>query len=462
MIVVDNNSTDGTYELVRQLFPEVMALRNASNLGFARACNQGAETAKGDYFLFLNSDTEPLEDTFKTLLDWMKENPKTGIAGPELIGPNRDLLQMSWSWQPLLGGEVINRFFAPQNIGPLKIKQRLIRYLQRNPRTVPFICGACLLIRREVFAHLKGFDESFELYFEDTDLCWRCAEAGWQVDFVPHAKIVHYIGQSSKGPWNNSSLIYQQSHLTYYRKHGPVWSIRFLKVYLALKWLRLWLGSRLVSQNRIQATIYCRAYLHVIMESIRFTMDTQLDPVVNNSNGLRKLNLGCGYDIKPGWINLDSAKLPDVDVVHDIESFPWPFENESIDYISAHQLIEHVEYIPVLREAHRVLRKGGIFEIAVPHFTSRNNWIDPTHKKTFSIRTFEFFVENSRFGRDYYFDFAFSRIRHQRLTFEKSWLLYNYLVEPMINLHPKLAVFYEATVLRSFFPAESVIVELEK
>jgi SAM-dependent methyltransferase len=177
---------------------------------------------------------------------------------------------------------------------------------------------------------------------------------------------------------------------------------------------------------------------------------------------LRKLHLGCGHDVKTGWVNLDSARLPGVDVVHDIEKMPWPFESESFDHISAHQLLEHVEYIPVLREAHRILRAGGTFEIDVPHFTSRNNWIDPTHKKTFSIRTFEFFVKDSRFGRDYYFDFAFRRLRRQRLVFEKKWLLYNYLVEPLVNLHPKIAVLYEATFLRSLFPAESVTVELEK
>jgi SAM-dependent methyltransferase len=176
----------------------------------------------------------------------------------------------------------------------------------------------------------------------------------------------------------------------------------------------------------------------------------------------QRLHLGCGHVIKTGWVNLDSAPLPGVDVVHDIEKFPWPFADESFDHIGAFQVLEHVEYIPVVREAHRILRPGGTFEIAVPHFTSRNNWADPTHKKAFSIRTFEFFVGGSRYNRDYYFDFAFRRIGGQRLAFEKRWLFYNYLVEPLVNLHPKVAVLYEATFLRSLFPAESMSVVLEK
>ena len=233
---------------------------------------------------------------------------------------------------------------------------------------------------------------------------------------------------------------------------------------------RILLSSLLASQDRVKAHLYSRACPQCIVESARFSMDTPLGTASDMemqvypgaTNGAHKLHLGCGYEIRSGWVNLDLARLPGVDVVHDIEKLPWPFESESFDRISAHQLLEHVEYIAVLREALRVLRKGGVFEIIVPHFTSRNNWIDPTHKKTFSIRTFEFFVKDSRFHRDYYFDFAFSRIRKQRILFEKSWLFYNYLVELVVNLHPKIAVFYEATFMRNLFPAESVLVELEK
>src|SRR5262249_47560181 len=153
-----------------------------------------------------NSDTEPLADSFTRLLDWMKTHPQTGIAGPELIGPQNEFLQMSWSLNPLLAGEVVNRYFAPQNIDRSAFRRRLIRRLQNKPRAVPFICGACLMIRRDVFDRLKGFDETYELYFEDADLCRRCTKAGWQVDFIPHSKIIHRIGQSTKGIWNMSVL----------------------------------------------------------------------------------------------------------------------------------------------------------------------------------------------------------------------------------------------------------------
>lgn len=278
VIVVDNNSTDGTYDQVRQRFPDVIAMRNPGNLGFSRACNRGAQQAKGDYLLFLNSDAEPLEETFEALLAWMDEHPETGIAGPELVGPAHNLIQMSWGWHPLWGWELIQRYFSSPNTRPSTFRHRLITYLQRRPRSVPYIYGACLMIRRAAFEQIHGFDENFELYFEDSDLCSRCAQKGWQVDFVPGARIIHHLGQSTKGAWNLTSLIYQQSHITYYRKHAPEWSIFFLKAYLLLKWLRIWLVSRLDKQEPVRAGAYSRWYLRVILESARITLDDQLVP----------------------------------------------------------------------------------------------------------------------------------------------------------------------------------------
>lgn len=106
----------------------------------------------------------------------------------------------------------------------------------------------------------------------------------------------------------------------------------------------------------------------------------------------RRLNLGCGTDIREGWVNLDRARLPGVDVVHDLSTLPLPFADGEFAEICAKDVLEHLDYIPLLRELHRVLRVGGVLDIQVPHFTSAGNFIDPTHKRLFSIRTFEFFV----------------------------------------------------------------------
>lgn len=181
---------------------------------------------------------------------------------------------------------------------------------------------------------------------------------------------------------------------------------------------------------------------------------------------IKKLNLGCGGDIKEGYINLDSKKLPGVDVVWDIEKLPLPFQNEEFDEILANDILEHVEYIPVLKDLHRILKQGGKLAIRVPHFTSKNNFADPTHKKMFSVFTFDYFVKNPSFGkvREYYFDFHFDRAASSRIIFEKSsrWFLYNRIVEPLVNFNFKTKYLYEAAAWCRLFPAENIIVELIK
>ncbi len=184
----------------------------------------------------------------------------------------------------------------------------------------------------------------------------------------------------------------------------------------------------------------------------------------------KKLNVGCGTDSKPGWTNLDSATLPGVDIIHDIEKLPLPFQNEEFDEILCQDVLEHINYIPVLSDLYRILKKNCSITIRVPHFTSKFNFIDPTHKKLFSVNTFDFFVRDraasARIAREraYYFNFAFERIASRRITFEKSSRLffYNRIVEKLVNLSPQIQMLYESTGLARAFPAENIIVKLVK
>lgn len=175
-----------------------------------------------------------------------------------------------------------------------------------------------------------------------------------------------------------------------------------------------------------------------------------------------KINLGCGFDIHPGWINLDCAALPGVDVVHDLKNLPLPFADGSVDYVLAKDVLEHVDYILLLRDLHRILRQGGTLEIRVPHFTSAANFIDPTHKSRFSIRTFDFFVTGAPIARSYYFDFWFREISKRHISFLRGPLIYNYVVEPLVNAHGRIQKYFELTCLSRLFPAENISVWLIK
>jgi SAM-dependent methyltransferase len=177
-----------------------------------------------------------------------------------------------------------------------------------------------------------------------------------------------------------------------------------------------------------------------------------------------KLNLGCGLDIREGWVNLDSAELPGVDVVHDLTVVPLPFEDDRFSEVLCQDVLEHVDYAPVLRDLHRVLRPGGRVLIRSPHFSSRAVYVDPTHRSAFSIDTFAFFVRDSDYAeRSYYYDFSFERMESARITFHRyRWQPWNYLVEALVNASIGVQRYYEDTFLSRLFPASNVEVVLVK
>lgn len=271
IIVVDNGSSDGTAETIRRDFGNISLIANPGNWGFSKACNLGARETSGRYICFLNSDTVQGGRAMDDLAAWLENHPKTGIVGPELYSSAKHPGQMSWQWYPLLAGEIWARLLAPHSIRDSPLKNYLVTVLQRKSRPVPMVTGASLMIRREVFARLHGFDENFELYFEDGDLCRRCRQAGWEVDFVKTAKVIHQVGQSSLASWKLISLVYQQSHIAYYRKHASPLSVQLLKCYLYLKWLCRCIRAKHESGDPTKSA-YCRAYRKVIREEGRITL----------------------------------------------------------------------------------------------------------------------------------------------------------------------------------------------
>ena len=177
-----------------------------------------------------------------------------------------------------------------------------------------------------------------------------------------------------------------------------------------------------------------------------------------------RLNLGCGTDVREGWTNLDVAALPGVDVVHDLDTLPLPFADGQFHEILAKDVLEHLDYVPVLRELHRILAPGGLLHVVSPHFTSAATWVDPTHRTAFSIDTFRFFARGERFGvRSYYFDFSFAAVERARIVFHRyRWQPWNYLLEPVVNARPGLQTYYEETALSRLFPAANVEVTLRR
>ena len=178
---------------------------------------------------------------------------------------------------------------------------------------------------------------------------------------------------------------------------------------------------------------------------------------------MMKLNLGCGNDIREGWINLDNSKSDGVDVVHDLNELPLPFEDEKFDIVLCKNVLEHVNYQPLINDIHRILKTGGLLGIRVPHFTSKSNYGDPTHIHKFSANTFYFFTERKEFG--YERDIKNFSEAEVRIMFEQFEILLfrgiNKTLENWVNKSPRRQSFYERSFLR-IFPALSIEVILKK
>lgn len=178
---------------------------------------------------------------------------------------------------------------------------------------------------------------------------------------------------------------------------------------------------------------------------------------------LKKLNLGCGRDIKKDCVNLDFYEGSGVDVVHDLNKIPLPFKDNEFDFILCQDILEHTDYGPLVNEIHRILKENGQVKIRVPHFTSSINYEDPSHIKKFSIRTFDYFIKNrglTSYDRDTAY---FSKIK-KRIVFDKSSLLLkliNSLLEKWVNKSEKRQILYESSFLR-VFPAVNIEITLIK
>lgn len=178
----------------------------------------------------------------------------------------------------------------------------------------------------------------------------------------------------------------------------------------------------------------------------------------------RTLRLGCGRDTQPGCVNVDIVPLPNVDVVHDLNELPWPFEDAAFGHVECIDILEHVEDVTAaMREIHRVLVPGGTLRVEGPHFTSYTWPTDPTHRRAFAINTFEFYTKSSFMGRDYYFDFAFREVVRRHIRFQRViYQPWNWIVEAIVNAHRRVQSYYEATFLARLFPAHKIEVVLSK
>jgi GT2 family glycosyltransferase len=218
IIVVDNNSTDGSVRAIREKYPQVKILENESNVGFACAVNQGLKEAAGRYYLSLNSDAQSAPGALEKMVRFMDENPSAGMAGAQLIKENGEP-QNSFDNFPGVIATLLNK-----SVLRLLFPSRYAGKNTARDEDVPFeaesLVGACMIIRPSALDKTGWFDQDYFVFLEETDLCLRMRKAGMKVMVIPQAKVYHLQGKTKKQTLIPAKVEYLVSLYKYFRKNS--------------------------------------------------------------------------------------------------------------------------------------------------------------------------------------------------------------------------------------------------
>lgn len=221
IFVVDNNSVDGSAQLVREKFPELYFIENKENVGFSKANNQAVKLAKGEYILLLNPDTVVEEDTFKKVTGFMDNHPEAGGLGVKMIDGKGNFLPESKRGLPT-PWVAFYKMFGLSKLFPnsSKFGKYHLSYLSENEiHDVEILAGAFMLLRKETLDKVGLLDETFFMYGEDIDLSYRILKGGYKNYYFPETTIIHYKGESTKKGSLNYVKVFYTAMIIFARKH---------------------------------------------------------------------------------------------------------------------------------------------------------------------------------------------------------------------------------------------------
>ncbi len=263
IIVVDNNSFDGSLDEIKSKMKSVICIQNDVNVGFGKAINQTARIASGKYYLILNPDTIIEESTISTFINYLEKDNMIGMIGPKIVNSDGSLQKGSKRSFPTISVAL------PKLIGLDKLFPNSkwaghynLNYLNPDEiHKVDAISGSCMFIRSELFNKIGGFDEQFFMYGEDLDLCYQVHQLGFEVHYLPTTQIMHYQGESVKSAPYDSLNAFYQAMILFSEKH-------FSK------------SRSILSKLVIRSGIYFRKLISIINEKRSQIISVALDALV--------------------------------------------------------------------------------------------------------------------------------------------------------------------------------------
>jgi GT2 family glycosyltransferase len=252
VFVVDNNSIDGSVEMVAQKFPEVNLIANKDNRGFSKANNQAIELSSSEYILLLNPDTVVEEDTFKKVIEFMDEHPDAGGLGVRMLDGKGNFLPESKRGLPT-PTVAFYKIFGLSRLFPKSKKfsqYHLGNLSEFETKEIDILSGAFMLMRKEALDKVGLLDEAFFMYGEDVDLSYRIQLGGYKNYYFPETRIIHYKGESTKKSSVNYVFVFYRAMVIFAEKH---FSKKNAKLFSFL----------------INCAIYFRAFLAILVRFVK-------------------------------------------------------------------------------------------------------------------------------------------------------------------------------------------------
>jgi GT2 family glycosyltransferase len=224
ILVIDNASSDNTLQIVKRSHAQVGLIINQQNLGYAKANNQGIKKSTGRYVLLLNPDTEIHKGALNSMLDFMQAHPDVGALGPQLVNPDGSIQSscrefpgfstLLWEFSGLSRLFPKSKIFGSWRMGYFGFDRT---------REVDQPMGSCLMLRRETLDQVGLFDETFPMFFNDVDLCYRIKATGWRIFFYSDAQVMHHKGASTGKAKRKMIWLSHLAFYRFFRKHktGP-------------------------------------------------------------------------------------------------------------------------------------------------------------------------------------------------------------------------------------------------
>ncbi len=248
IIIVDNASSDGSIEMLKNNFPHVKLIANKENLGFAPANNQAAETAKGRFILLLNSDTILKEGDIRDMFKLFEEDKNLGAAGAKVLNEDGSP-QASCYRFPNLFAEYLNYTFLRIIFIPNYIYSHN-RYLKgsfNKIKKVDCLTGCFLLTKKEIIEKTGLFDGEYFMYYEDFDFCYKLRKNNLKCLYYPYFKIIHYGGRSQKNSFAFEIWLYVLSMRHYFKKNKGTVQTFMLLTSIYISWFVFYAAFSFIS-----------------------------------------------------------------------------------------------------------------------------------------------------------------------------------------------------------------------